>query len=348
MRVPSGRLKAVFVASVATTILIGAMAPATALATDPPGLARFMAAVAKVESSGDYYARNASGAYGRYQIMPSSWRAWAGRYLLDANARPTPANQDFVAASKFRALYSGLASWRRVAYWWLTGSSRTSGWSYRATRYVNRVMGYYLAPPAGLLMSAAAAVAVVPVRRFSERSPRITYTGTWKIATRTAYAGGAARYATSPGASASFSFTGTKVVWYGPVGPTRGHAKVFLDGVYQRTIDLRATTFRARKLIFGRSWATAGAHTLVIEVAGTPGHRVAIDEFAIAVGTVAPSAAPNAPPSEAPSEAPSTAPSEAPSAPPSEAPSTAPSEAPSAAPSEAPSEAPSAAPDPAA
>lgn len=313
MRVPSGRLKAVFVASVATTILIGVMAPATALATDPPGLARFMAAVARVESGGNYYARNASsGAYGRYQIMPSSWRAWAGRYLLDSNAKPTPVNQDFVAAAKFRALYSGLGSWRRVAYWWLTGSSRLSGWSTSATRYVSRVMGYYSAPPAALLMSATAAVAVIPVRRFSERSPSITYQGTWKTATRTAYAGGAAKYASSPGASASFSFSGTRVVWFGPVGPTRGKANVFLDGVYQRTIDLHATTFRAHKLVYGRSWTTAARHTLVIEVTGTPGHRVAIDEFAIVVGTVAPSAAPTAPPSQAPSEAPSASPSQAP------------------------------------
>ena len=50
------------------------------------------------ESGGDYAARNRlSGAYGKYQIMPSSWRAWADRYLGDPNAIPTPANQELVA-----------------------------------------------------------------------------------------------------------------------------------------------------------------------------------------------------------------------------------------------------------
>ena len=58
--------------------------------------------------------------------MPSNWPSWAQRYLGNANAKQTPANQEKVAAGKFRSLYRGLDSWRRVAYWWLTGSSRTS------------------------------------------------------------------------------------------------------------------------------------------------------------------------------------------------------------------------------
>jgi hypothetical protein len=49
----SGRLKAVLVASLATIILIGVIAPATTLASDPPGLARFMAVIGRVESGGD-------------------------------------------------------------------------------------------------------------------------------------------------------------------------------------------------------------------------------------------------------------------------------------------------------
>ena len=140
MRVPTGRLKAVLVATFATIILVGVITPGHTRASDPPGLARFMAAVAHVESHGDYAAHNASGAYGKYQVMPASWRGWAARYLGSANARPTPANQEIVAASTFRASYASLHSWRRVAYWWLTGSSRTYGWSSVATRYVTRVM----------------------------------------------------------------------------------------------------------------------------------------------------------------------------------------------------------------
>jgi hypothetical protein len=283
LRLLSGRLKAVLVASLATIILIGVISPATTLASDPPGLARFMAALGKVESGGDYYARNAtSGAYGKYQIMPSSWRAWAERYLGDANAKPTPTNQEIVATAKVRALYSSLGSWRRVAYWWVTGSSATSGWSYIATRYVNRVMSYYNASTS-VTIAGAASVAAPSLLRFSEHSANVAYVGTWATTRYARYAGGAARYATRAGAAAKFTFNGTKVVWYGPVGPTRGQARVLIDGVYARTVNLRSSTFIAHKGVFSTSWPASGRHTLEIQVVGTPGHPyVAIDEFAVA------------------------------------------------------------------
>jgi hypothetical protein len=274
----SGRLKAVLVASLATIILVGILAPTTTLASDPPGLARFMYALGQVESGGDYYAKNpSSGAYGKYQIMPSSWRAWAERYLGDANAKQTPANQEIVATAKVKALYKGLQSWRRVAYWWLTGSSATSGWSAYATRYVDRVMAYYNKSTATSLGKA------VTLRRYSEKSAAIMYTGTWKLAGHPGYTGDQAKYATAAGAAARFTFTGSRVIWYGPVGPTRGKAKIGIDGVYVKTIDLYRSGFTAHKALFSKSWKTAGKHSIVIQVVGTPGRPyVAIDGFGVA------------------------------------------------------------------
>jgi hypothetical protein len=231
----------------------------------------------QVESGGDYDARNAtSGAYGKYQIMPSNWPSWALRYLGDASARQTPANQEVVAAGKFRDLYRSLQSWRRVAYWWLTGSSRTTGWSTYATRYVDKVMAIYANTPE------KAATVTQTTHGYSERSARITYSGTWRMASHPAYAGDAARYATRAGASASFAFSGSKVIWYGPVGPTRGKARVLIDGTYVKTVNLYSSTFTARKAVFSKSWSSAGPHTLLIEVLGTPGHPyVAIDGFTV-------------------------------------------------------------------
>jgi hypothetical protein len=278
LRVLSGRLKAVLVATLATIILVGVIVPTATLASDPPGLAQFKSAMGRVESGGDYYARNArSGAYGKYQIMPASWRAWAGRYLGNPYAKPTPANQEIVAGAKMRALYRGLGSWRRVAYWWLTGSSRTAGWSTYATRYVGRVMRVYSGS------TTAPKVAADPLHRYSEASAAIRYAGSWRSASHRGYAGGAVRYATAAGATASFTFTGTKVIWYGPVGPTRGQARIRIDGTYVTTVILFRSSFAAQKAVFTRGWATAGKHTLLIEVVGTHGHPyVAIDQLAIA------------------------------------------------------------------
>lgn len=295
MRVPSGRLKAVLVATFATTILVSAMTPGHTRASDPPGLARFMAAVAHVESHGDYAARNPSGAYGKYQIMPASWRGWAARYLGNANAKATPANQEIVATSKMRALYAWLGSWRRVAYWWLTGSSRTDGWSSVATRYVTRVLTAYrdgvgtevtVAAVAPRATPAARATTARPapstLHRYGETDRTIIYAGPWKSASYPRYAGGAVKYATAAGARATLTFTGRKVVWYGPVGPTRGQARIRIDGRDVTTVDLRAPSFTARKAVFSKAWSTAGSHTLVIEVVGTHGHPyVAIDELVV-------------------------------------------------------------------
>jgi hypothetical protein len=282
----SGRLKAVLVATLATVVLVGVLAPTTTLASDPPGLSRFMYAMGQVESGGHYYARNASsGAYGKYQIMPSNWPSWALRYIGSSSAKPTPVNQEIVAAGKFRSLYRGLESWRRVAYWWLTGSSQTTGWSTYATSYVSKVMTIYrntASAPTPAPAPAAVVAATTATHRYSETSSKITYRGTWKSAGSSGYAGNAARYATRAGASATFAFSGSKVVWYGPVGPTRGNARVLVDGTYLKTVNLYARSFTARKVLFSKSWASGGKHTLTIEVLGTAGHPyVAIDGFTV-------------------------------------------------------------------
>ena len=276
MRVQSGRRPAVVVVAIAMALTMGAIGAAPIAAADPPGLERFMAAVARVESGGNHKAVNkTSGAYGRYQIMPSNWRAWAKRYLGNANARPTAANQERVARAKMGSLYNWLGSWRRVSYWWLTGSSRTSAWSRAATNYVTRVMAYFGGPDAGV-------VARTPTHRYSERSATIDYAGSWRSARHSGYAGKAVRYATGDGATASITFTGTRIAWKGPMGPTRGKARILIDGKVVKTVNLQRPSFNPSATIYSVSWKTAGRHTFAIEVVKTPGHRlVAIDELVV-------------------------------------------------------------------
>ena len=276
MRVPSGRRMVVLVVAL-SGILVGSIAgPARTLASDPPQLSRFMDAVAQVESHGNHTAVNkTSGAYGRYQIMPDNWRAWARRYLGNANAKPTPANQERVARAKMAELYRWLGSWERVSYWWLTGSSRTSAWSDAARAYVARVMAVFGG-------AEATTPSVETIRHYSERSSTIDYSGSWHVARAAAYAGGRVAYAANAGAHASITFTGSRIEWYGPVGPTRGRAQVVVDGVIARTVDLNRPAFRPRALLYSRSWTSAGRHSVVIEVVKTRGDKlVAIDELVV-------------------------------------------------------------------
>jgi hypothetical protein len=272
-----GRQIAFLVAALAVVLVVDIAGPAATLATDPPQLGRFMSAVGQVESHGNHTARNVrTGAYGRYQILPHNWRPWARRYLGNADARPTPANQERVARAKMVSLYRWLGSWRRVSYWWLTGSSRTSAWSRAASRYVARVLAAFGGSEVG---GSAQEVA----RHYSERSSTIGYLGSWHVARYSGYAGGSVRYATSADATAAITFTGSRIAWYGPVGPTRGRARIIVDGVTVKTIDLARSSFRPRALLYSLSWDTAGRHELIIEVVATRGHKlVAIDELVVA------------------------------------------------------------------
>jgi hypothetical protein len=90
------------------------------------------------------------------------------------------------------------------------------------------------------------------------------------------------RYASTPRATATLAFTGRQISWMGPVGPTRGRARVFVDGKFVATVDLRASRFAARRTLFSTSWATSAAHSLRIEVAAAPGRPVvAIDQLVV-------------------------------------------------------------------
>jgi hypothetical protein len=143
----------------------------------------FMAGLACVESGGRYKAVNPqSGALGKYQIMPRNWAVWARRFLGDRRAEPTPRNQEIVARERIERAYADRGSWRRVAYWWLTGRSisNEARWTRKASGYVDKVMTYAsraAVPGSGWIpqrcfpnasgqkVSAAAAAAAVDERR---------------------------------------------------------------------------------------------------------------------------------------------------------------------------------------
>ena len=274
MSVRRGRGRAALLALLVAILVASLQAP-FGTSAHAPGIDRFLYALGQVESGGNYYARNpTSGAYGKYQIMPSNWPSWAEKYLGNADAPQSPRNQEIVARGKVHDLHHWLGKWRRVAYWWLTGSSKTSGWSDYASRYVEKVITIYKGTT--IVRSTS------DVRRYSENSKAISYKGTWIRAEHDAYRGDAVRQAKRKGQAATFRFTGSQVAWNGPKGPTRGKARVYIDGELVKTVDLYASRFSARNRIFTKSFAASGAHTLKIVVLGTSGRPVvAIDEFLV-------------------------------------------------------------------
>src|SRR5215212_5462926 len=280
----AGRRRAVPAAVLAAAILVSIVPSIGLSATAPPNIDRFLYALGQVESGGSYTARNAtSGAYGKYQIMPASWAAWAKLYLGSSTAPQTPANQETVAHRKVTALYNWLDTWPVVAHWWLTGSSErnSSLWSSFSRSYVQKVMTIMAATPdvAGATTVSTTAWISAADLRLPDNARVISYSTGWSIARYSEYSGTRAKYATKTGASATLKFRGTGIAWYGPVGPTRGTARVYIDGRSIATVDLRRAAFSPHRLLFARP-LTAGDHTFKIVVTSS-GKPVAIDDFIV-------------------------------------------------------------------
>lgn len=85
------------------------------------GREAFINAIAGQESGGNYNAENGdTGAYGKYQIIPSNWPAWAEEAGIGADAPRTPENQEIVARFKLGQYYDKYGA-RGAAIAWYGG-----------------------------------------------------------------------------------------------------------------------------------------------------------------------------------------------------------------------------------
>jgi GH25 family lysozyme M1 (1,4-beta-N-acetylmuramidase) len=111
--------------------------------------------------------------------------------------------------------------------------------------------------------------------------------GAWPTVERPDAVGGAYAVERSPGASASFAFTGPSVTWYTATGPSAGRAAVSIDGTRVGAFDLGAsrTTWAVPHRFTGLE---PGRHVITIEALPSPDPdaRVVVDAFGVQ-GTVA-------------------------------------------------------------
>ncbi|HLM16705.1 MAG TPA: hypothetical protein VK549_02710, partial [Acidimicrobiia bacterium] len=122
----------------------------------------------------------------------------------------------------------------------------------------------------------------VTALRYQDTSSRITYSSSWRGYSSSSASGGHTRYATRSGSAATFRFTGRAFALIAPKGPTRGSARLYVDGVYVSTVSLNRSSTSPRVVVAGRSWSTSAAHTVRLVVVGTARHpRFDIDAFAI-------------------------------------------------------------------
>ena len=124
-----------------------------------------------------------------------------------------------------------------------------------------------------------AASATFRASAISDSSTAVRWSGSWALASYRSYLGGRVHWSKTRGNIATIAFRGSAVAWAGPVGPTRGKARVYIDGKFVATVDLRRATFRPRVMVFARNLSN-GDHTLRVQVLGTSGRpTVAVDAF---------------------------------------------------------------------
>ena len=166
-------------------------------------------------------------------------------------------------------------TWTSVPLWSPTAVSLSPQWAFAVpTRYrlqatdgVGNVSAWAYGPTFSNYLTEQTAT---PIR----------YSSGWGT-TLTPYAsGGSLKYTSSSGASASLSFSGAGISWVSYLGPSRGSAKVYIDGVYAGTVNLNSSTYVAKQVVFARTWATNGTHTIKIVNLASSGHpRIDLDAF---------------------------------------------------------------------
>lgn len=88
----------------------------------------FFNAVSAQESGGDYNAENSrTGAFGKYQIMPSNWASWAKEAGLPESAPMSPENQEIVAKYKLGQYYDKYGAEGALVAWY-AGEGNAERW----------------------------------------------------------------------------------------------------------------------------------------------------------------------------------------------------------------------------
>ncbi len=106
------------------------------------------------------------------------------------------------------------------------------------------------------------------------------FSGNWTRVAWQPAADGFVSVSGTPGDRSTFSFTGTNVAWIASKGTNRGEARVYIDGVLAKTVDLYSATTSAQAIAYDRSWPQSGPHTIAVEVVGTAGRAyVDVDAF---------------------------------------------------------------------
>lgn len=95
---------------------------------------------------------------------------------------------------------------------------------------------------------------------------RVSYSGNWLNNTNDGYWRQNFHFSTVAGSYAEFTFNGTGVQWIGSTNNDHGKADVYIDGVYDRTVDTYTSSWHKQQVLYSRTGLSRGTHTIRVQV----------------------------------------------------------------------------------
>jgi subtilisin len=114
-------------------------------------------------------------------------------------------------------------------------------------------------------------------------SSAMKYSAGWYRSYSRYASGGTTRYTTRRGASVRLTMNARTLAIVAPVGPTRGTANLYVNGVYQATISFYWKVGVSRRIVWTKTFEADGLKTLEIRANGTY-RRPRIDVDAVLIG----------------------------------------------------------------
>ncbi|TFY55706.1 hypothetical protein EVJ58_g8086, partial [Rhodofomes roseus] len=126
-------------------------------------------------------------------------------------------------------------------------------------------------------------------RSYDSSSPFLHYFGKWKDTYSSAYVQNTLRSTSDPGASMTFSFTGTGIEWFGNQDARHGIAQVYIDGRKMQEVDAWSAKPIKQQRIYWDFDLYPGRHTIKIvnigqKSANATGTLIDIDALVVITG----------------------------------------------------------------
>ncbi|QGQ99716.1 DUF4185 domain-containing protein [Paenibacillus psychroresistens] len=120
--------------------------------------------------------------------------------------------------------------------------------------------GYYTDVDAFITVPGATATTL------DDNNAGITYSGAWSTTTTAGYYNSTLHYANTSGAYAQYTFTGTGIQWIGARSNDHGKVDIYIDGVFNSTLDTYSSTFDKQQTLFSIAGLASGSHTIKIQL----------------------------------------------------------------------------------